>query len=91
MGVALANARLFEETKRLLAETGRQKQYFEALVEISPVAIMIMDRGQIVSGWNPAATRLLGYEPGEAIGRHVDDLVFGRGSRQGTGDDAAGR
>ena len=76
MGVALANARLFEETKRLLAETRRQKQYFEALVEISPVAIMIMDRGEIVSGWNPAATRLLGYEPDEAIGRHVDDLVF---------------
>ena len=76
MGVALANARLFEETKRLLAETRRQKQYFEALVDISPVAIMIMDRSQIVSGWNPAATRLLGYEPNEAIGRHVDDLVF---------------
>jgi len=76
MGVALANARLFEETKRLLAETRRQKQYFEALVEISPAAVVTMDRSETVSGWNPAATRLFGYEPDEAIGRHVDDLLF---------------
>ena len=76
MGVALANARLFEETTRLLAETRRQKQYFEALVEISPAAVVTMDRSETVSGWNPAATRLFGYEPGEAIGRHVDDLLF---------------
>jgi PAS domain S-box-containing protein len=76
MGVALANARLFEETKRLLAETRRQKQYFEALVEISPAAVVTIDRSEIVSGWNPAATRLFGYEPDEAIGRHVDELLF---------------
>ena len=76
MGVALANARLFEETKRLLAETRRQKQYFEALVEISPAAVVTMDRSETVSGWNPAATRLFGYQPDEAIGRHVDDLLF---------------
>ncbi len=58
------------------AEIRRQKQYFESLVEISPVAVVTMDRGEIVSGWNPAATRLFGYEPEEAIGRHVDDLLF---------------
>ncbi|MGH3115823.1 MAG: ATP-binding protein, partial [Gaiellales bacterium] len=69
MGVALDNA-------LASAEVRRQKQYFEALVEISPVAVMTMDRGEIVSGWNPAATRLLGYQPDEALGRHIDDLVF---------------
>ncbi len=58
------------------AEIRRQKQYFESLVEISPVAVVTMDRGEVVSGWNPAATRLFGYEPDEAIGRHVDDLLF---------------
>ena len=83
MGVALDNARLFEETKRLLAEQTlasaeirRQKQYFEALVEISPAAVVTMDRREVVSGWNPAATRLFGYLPDEAIGRHIDDLLF---------------
>ena len=76
MGVALDNARLLTEQALASAEIRRQKQYFETLVEISPVAVMTMDRGEIVSGWNPAATRLLGYEPGEAVGRHIDDLVF---------------
>ncbi len=76
MGVALDNARLLTEQALASAEIRRQKQYFETLVEISPVAVMTMDRGEIVSGWNPAATRLLGYKPAEAVGRHIDDLVF---------------
>ncbi len=76
MGVALDNARLLTEQALASAEIRRQKQYFETLVEISPAAVMTMDRGEIVSGWNPAATRLLGYEPAEALGRHIDDLVF---------------
>jgi PAS domain S-box-containing protein len=82
MGVALENARLFEETNRLLAETGRQKQYFERLVEISPVAVVTMDREEIVSGWNPAATTLFGYQPDEALGRHIDDLIFAPEERE---------
>src|SRR5262249_11647662 len=36
VGVAIQNARLFDEI-------GRQKQYFESLVEISPVAVVEMD------------------------------------------------
>jgi len=76
MGVALDNARLLTEQAEASAEIRRQKHYFETLVDISPVAVMTMDRAQIVSGWNPAATRLLGYQPEEALGRHIDDLVF---------------
>ena len=92
MGVALDNARLLTEQALASAEIRRQKQYFETLVEISPVAVMTMDRGEIVSGWNPAATRLLGYEPAEAIGRHIDDLVFRPEDRdEGRDDDPAGR
>ncbi|HEX5826743.1 MAG TPA: PAS domain S-box protein [Candidatus Limnocylindrales bacterium] len=65
-------------TERVLAqrEVERQKQYFEALVDISPVAIVTMDRELRVSGWNPAAERLFGYTPEEAIGRDIDDLVI---------------
>ncbi len=63
------------------AEIRRQKQYFESLVEISPVAIVTMDRGENVSAWNPAATRLFGYEPNEAIGRHIDELLFAPSER----------
>ena len=64
----------------------RQKHYFEALVEISPVAIVTMDRDDGSSAWNPAATRLFGYAPEEAIGRHIDDLLFLRRAMRDEGD-----
>ena len=66
--LAIRNARLFRETQR-------QKQYSDALVETSPVAIATMDLGTTVVGWNPAAERLFGYSATEAIGRRIDDLV----------------
>ncbi len=58
------------------AELERRKQYFESLVDISPVAVVTIDRDEVVSGWNPAATRLFGYSSEEAIGNHVNDLVL---------------
>ncbi len=57
-------------------EIGRQKQYFEALVEVSPVAIATMDREERVTAWNPAATSLFGFAPEEAIGREISDLIL---------------
>jgi PAS domain S-box-containing protein len=64
------------ETARLFQEVGRQKQYFESLVEISPVAVVTMDRDEVVSGWNPAAERLFGYPAKDAVGRTIDSLVI---------------
>lgn len=58
------------------AEVRRQKQYFESLVEISPVAIVVMDADERVTGWNPAAKQLFGYSPEEALGRPIDELVL---------------
>src|SRR3954447_11634701 len=62
------------------AELDRQKSYFESLVEVSPVAIVTMDRDERVSGWNPAATTLFGFQPEEAIGRNIDELVLADGA-----------
>jgi PAS domain S-box-containing protein len=53
----------------------RQRRYYEALVQSSPVAIALLDPQGNVNSWNPAAERLFGYTPDEAIGRHIDDLV----------------
>ena len=64
------------------AELDRQKQYFESLVEISPVAIVVMDADERVTGWNPAAAELFGWSPEEAIGRLIDDLVVGGDLRE---------
>ena len=66
--LAIHNAGLFREIQR-------QKQYSDALVETSPVAIATMDLRGAVVGWNPGAERLFGYSPAEALGRAVDELV----------------
>ncbi len=66
--VAIGNARLFTEVER-------QKEYFQAIFDSSPVAISSMDPdGKIVS-WSPAAERLFGYSADEAHGRDVDALL----------------
>jgi PAS domain S-box-containing protein len=66
--LAIHNAGLFREIQR-------QKQYSDALVETSPVAIATMDLGGTVVGWNPGAERLFGYTEREALGRPMEDLV----------------
>jgi PAS domain S-box-containing protein len=66
--LAIQNARLFREIQR-------QKQYADALVETSPVAIVTMDLRGAVVGWNPGAERLFGYTAEEAVGHAVHDLI----------------
>jgi PAS domain S-box-containing protein len=69
--IAIENARLF-------AEIQQQKQFFDALIDASPVAIVQEDLNEHVTSWNPAAETLFGYTREEAVGRHVDDLVANR-------------
>ncbi len=57
-------------------ELGRQKQYFQSLVDVSPVAVVTMDLDELVTGWNPAATRLFGHTTEEAVGRSIMELVL---------------
>ena len=39
-----------------------------------------MDAEERVTGWNPAAAELFGHSADEAVGRQVDELVFGDGT-----------
>ena len=75
VGAGIENARLFKAQVEAASELDRQKQYSESLVEISPVAIVTMDRDEVVTGWNPAATSVFGYTSEEAIGRAIGELV----------------
>ena len=85
VGVAIQNARLFSEVER-------QRQYLESLVAISPAAVVVMDAEERVTDWNPAAAELFGYSADEALGRPIDELVFGeRRPRRGARDHAARR
>jgi PAS domain S-box-containing protein len=58
-----------------IGELLRRRQYLESLLELSPTAIVTFDLDGNVTSWNPAAERLFGYTPPEALGRNVDDLV----------------
>ena len=66
--LAIHNAGLFREIQR-------QKQYSDALVQTSPVAIVTMDLDGKVAGWNPGAERLFGYTQTEALHRTMETLV----------------
>src|SRR5215204_1646622 len=66
-----------DQLERSQRELRRQKEYFEALVLNSPVAIAIMDLNANVVSWNPAAERLFGYTQAQAVGRRINDLVAG--------------
>ena len=63
------------EQKRIGLETNRQKQYFESLVQNSPVAIVVLDNGDKIISSNPAFERLYGYVTSEILGEHLDDLI----------------
>jgi PAS domain S-box-containing protein len=63
------------EKSRLADAAGRQKEYFQALLQSSPTAVAAMGQDHRIAAWNPAAERLFGYSADEAIGRLIDDLV----------------
>jgi len=58
-----------------IGELVRQRRYFESLLQISPAAVVMVDRSLVVTSWNPAAEALFGYSAEEAIGTNLDDLV----------------
>jgi PAS domain S-box-containing protein len=51
------------------------KEFYESVVRNSPVAIVIISREFRVLSWNPAAERLFGYTPQEALGKNILRLV----------------
>ncbi|MFC2029393.1 response regulator [Chloroflexota bacterium] len=66
--LALDNARLYQDAQQ-------KNQYFETVVQNSPVAIVTTDPAENIVSCNPAFERLFGYSQVEAIGRHIDDLA----------------
>ena len=64
----LAEARAAKKSDELLHETG---QHLEALVDASPLAIMVVNDNAQVQLWNPAAERIFGWMSAEVIGRQM--------------------
>ncbi|NIP79018.1 MAG: GAF domain-containing protein, partial [Gemmatimonadetes bacterium] len=66
--VAIENARLYTEAQR-------QRRYFEAVVQNSPVAIVTLDLDGNIVELNPAFERLFGYVRESVIGHNLDSLI----------------
>jgi PAS domain S-box-containing protein len=75
------NAELHEREliEQTLLERNRdvqeQKQYFETLIQTSPVAIVSIDNDDNIRDCNPAFTHLFGYELDEINGQNLDNLI----------------
>jgi PAS domain S-box-containing protein len=57
------------------AEAERFRQHLAEVVRGTQDAVLSKDLDGIVTTWNPAAARLYGYDPEEAIGRHISFIV----------------
>ncbi len=65
----ITGRKLAEETLKI------QKAYMEELIECAPEAIILTEKSGTILRINEEFTRLFGYRSGEALGRHVDDLI----------------
>ncbi|GAB4499675.1 MAG: hypothetical protein OHK0052_15050 [Anaerolineales bacterium] len=79
IAIAISHSALLRSLEERVAQRTREldesRQFFEAVVQHSPVAIVVTDvENQIVS-WNPEAQNLFGYAPEEVIGRNIDEVV----------------
>jgi PAS domain S-box-containing protein len=68
--------------KRIEMETNRQKQYFESLVQNSPVAIVVLDNDEKIISSNPAFEQLYGYVSVEIAGANLDTLITDSETRE---------
>jgi len=66
--IAIENARLYTEAQR-------QREYFEAVVANSPVAIVTLELDGRITSFNPAFQTLFGYSVEESVGTHIDSLL----------------
>jgi PAS domain S-box-containing protein len=63
------------ERQRAEEEMRRQKQYFEALIQNNPVAIVMLDLNNQITACNAAFEELFGYSRAKVVGQVLDNLV----------------
>ncbi|MFV2007808.1 MAG: response regulator [Longimicrobiales bacterium] len=66
--IAIHNARLFQEARS-------QRQYFQSVMENSPVAIVTLDLRENIVSANPAFEKLFAYKLDEVVGKNLDSLI----------------
>ena len=74
-GTAIDVTGLIHEERGALEALRKRTAYLTALLEQSPLAILVHDADDLVQFANPAFERLFQYAESEVIGRHVFDLL----------------
>ncbi len=64
-----------DERQRAEQEALRQKQYFQALIENSPTAVVMLDNDEKILDCNSAFEELYGYTCAEIVGEDIDVLI----------------
>jgi len=67
--MAILNAQLFEQTKRL-------QERLQLQINRMPIGCVLHDQNFLIIDWNPAATAIFGYSKAEVLGRHPRDLII---------------
>ena len=62
-------AEQIQQQKKIEEQLHQSTERVEALIEASPLAIIVQDERGIVKRWNPAAERMFGWTEQEAVGR----------------------
>jgi PAS domain S-box-containing protein len=63
------------DRKQVALDLERQKQFYEALVKNSPVAIVTLSMEHRVVACNPAFEQMFGYSQQEVFGQSIDNLI----------------
>lgn len=63
------------DRKQAALDLERQKQFYEALVKHSPVAIVTLSLDHRVVACNPAFEQMFGYGQQEVFGQNIDNLI----------------
>jgi len=71
-----ARVMLEERVAERATEILQQKQFFEALVQYSPIAVVTVNLDRTIHTINQAFVNLFGYSSEEAVGKTLEDLVI---------------
>jgi PAS domain S-box-containing protein len=63
------------DRKRTEEQLQQFQQRLSLMVEQTPIAVIEWNLQMEVTAWNPAAERMFGYSPKEALGRHMDFII----------------
>ena len=80
LGTLQEQTAVARENAQLYLEANRQKQYFEALMNNSPIAVVSTDLDGKVVACNPAFEQLFGFRQAQIVGINIVDVVSDPGS-----------